>query len=343
MVYRKTRKAHLAMAFLLLVLTSNILLYQSGVQEFFSLSLTSGVAVGSLIDLAIVVPLLAFGAFKITKKQTLGLMVFGLVLARFLVPAELYAPYRGALYAGIAVEVVLLLAELALLFVVIWKVPKIRKQMIEMNEGAIYSLLPTVENVVKKNILIQFVMSEFLMIYYAFFTWRKKKPSHAGVVTMHEKTSAVAFNIMLIHAIVIETIGIHWWLHEKSLVLSIILLILNIYSIFYFLADIQITSLHPLEIKDKKLYITHGLTARIIVPLSLMKEIEWGGALPSKDTVKFIYRDFEELEPQAIIHLHEPVEVTMFMGMKKKVTEFAIRVDEPEKLRTLLEDAMNTN
>lgn len=338
MVYRKNRKAHLAMAFLLLVLTSNFLLYQTGVQEFLSLQVTSGVAIGSLIDLAIIAPLLFYAAFKITIKQTIGLMVAGLVIARIFIPFELFAPFAGILYTGIAVEVLLVLAELGLLFLVIWKVPQIRKQMKKMNEDPIYSMLPAIEKVVTKNVFIQIFMSEILMMYYAFFTWKKKAPSHAGVVTMHEKTSAVAINIMLIHAILIETIGLHWWLHEKSLILSIVLLLLNIYSVTFVLADIQVTRLHPMEIKSGKLYITQGFASRIIVPLSNIKEVEWGGSPPSKNTVKFMYKDFEEVDPQAIVYLHEAVQATMFLGMKNSVTEFAIRVDEPEKLKHLLQD-----
>ncbi|TQR21555.1 beta-carotene 15,15'-monooxygenase [Psychrobacillus vulpis] len=336
MVYRKTRKANLALAFLLLVLTSNFLLYQSEVPDFLSLPLTSGVAIGSLIDFAIVAPFLVYLAFKISIKQTLGLMVFGLVLAKFLIPANLYAPYREILYTGLALEALLVLAEIALIFIVIRKASAIRNEMKEMNEDIIYSLLPSVEKIATKNVFIRIIMSEFLMFYYALFTWKKKAPSHEGVVTMHEKTSAVAMNIMLIHAIVIETIGIHWWLHEKSLVLSIILLVLNVYSVFFIIADIQITRLHPMEIKNGKLYITQGMASRIIVSLSNIKEVEWGAALPNKNTLQFVYKDFEKIEPQAIIRLHEPVEATMFMGIKKKATEFAIRVDEPQKLKDLL-------
>ncbi|MEI4771291.1 beta-carotene 15,15'-monooxygenase [Psychrobacillus sp. FJAT-51614] len=338
MVYRKTRKAHLAMVFLLLVLTSNFLLYKTGIQDFLSIQVTSDVAIGSLIDLAIIAPLLFYAAFKISIKQTIGLMVAGLVIARIFIPTELFAPFAGILYTGIAVEGLLVLAELGLLFIVIWKVPQIRKQMKEMNEGTIYSVLPAIEKVVTKNIFIQIFMSEFLIVYYAFFTWKKKAPSHTGVVTMHEKTSAVAINIMLIHAILIETIGLHWWLHEKSFILSIVLLLLNIYSVIFVLADIQVTRLHPMEIKNGKMYITQGFANRIIVPVSNIKEVEWGAAVPSKHTLKFMYKDFEEVEPQAIVYLHEAVQATMFLGMKKSVTEFAIRVDEPEKLKHLLRD-----
>ena len=152
MVYRKTRKANLALAFLLLVLTTNFLLYHSGVPDFLSLPpLTSGVAIGSLIDLAIVVPILVYVAFKISIKQTIALMVFGLVLAKFLIPDELYAPYRGILYVGLGLEALLVIAELALIFIVIRKASAIRNEMKEMNEDAIYSLLPSVEKVATKN------------------------------------------------------------------------------------------------------------------------------------------------------------------------------------------------
>lgn len=336
MVYRKTRQANLALVFLLLVLTTNFLLYQPGVLEFLTLQLTGGAVIGSLIDLTIVAPLLVCVAFKTSIKQTIALMVSGLVLARFLVPAELYAPYKEVLYIGLAFEGMLVLAELALILMVIRKAAAIRSHMIENNESPIFGLLPSVEKLATKNIFIRILMSEFLMFYYALFTWKKKMPEHRNVVTMHKKTSAIAMNIMLIHAIVIETIGLHWWLHEKSMVLSFILLILNIYTVFFFIAEIQITRLHPVEIKNGNLYITQGLTARVIVPLTMIKEVEWVNTVPKKDTLQFMYKDFEKVEPQVVIHLYEPIEATMFMGKKKYVTEFALRVDEPERLKVLL-------
>lgn len=91
---------------------------------------------------------------------------------------------------------------------------------------------------------------EILIFSYALFTWKKKA-----------------------HAIIVETIGLHWWLHEKSPTLSIILLLLNIYTVFFFLAEIQITRLHLIVKNDGKLYITQGITARTIVPISLIKEV----------------------------------------------------------------------
>lgn len=337
MVYRKTQTANIALAFLLLVVLSNFLVYRPQVQDFFSLQLNSGVAIGSLIDLAIIAPLLIYATFKISIKQVIGLMVGGLVIARFFIPSELFSPFKGILYLGIAFEALLIVAELSLIFLVIYKIPKIRTHMTEMKTSVLFSLIPSIKHTVTKNILIRIIASEFLMFYYAIFAWKRKTPSHPDIVTLHKKTSYIAFNVMMIHAIIIETIGLHWWLHDKSVILSLVLLAFNIYSVFYFLADIQVTRLHPAEIKNGKLYVTQGLSARIVVPLHLIKNVEWGVTVPEKDTLQFMYRDFETLEPQAVIHLHEPIEATLFMGKEKVVTQFAIRVDEPDKLRKLLE------
>ncbi len=336
MILRKTRFAKIALFLLLLVLVSNFLLYLPEISSIFSIQLTSGVALGSLIDLAIIAPLLFFSAFKISIKQTIGFMVAGLILARLIVPYELFVPYIGVLYAGIAIEILLITAEIGILFLILWRIPKIKAEIMAMKSGILFGLIPAVEKLITKNIIVNIIMTEIIMFYYALFTWKKKTPREAESVSMHKNTSTIAFNIMLIHAIIIETIGLHWWLHEKSLVLSVVLLILNIYSVFFFLAEIQITRLHPIVKRDGTLYITQGFTARAAVPISLIKEVEWGGSLPQKDTLKFIYKDFEELEPQAIIYLNEPIEVTQFMGRKKSITEFAIRVDDPAKLKELI-------
>ncbi|WP_046175565.1 hypothetical protein [Domibacillus indicus] len=334
MVYRQLRYPYWLVAFLALVLASNTLLYQPAVQELLSIQIENGVVIGSLIDLVIIAPVLAYFAFKLSAKQTIGLMFLGVVMARLLVPEEFFAPYKSILYAGAAAEGLLLAAELGLLFYVLWKIPAIRKEM--NGTAAIYSLLPAVEKAASGNKLVALAASEFLMFYYAFFTWRKKAPSHQGVVTMHVKTSAVAMNLMLIHAIVIETIGLHWWLHEKSIVISIVLLVLNVYSVIFFLAETQLIRLAPIEIKEGKLYAAHGLTKRIIVPLEKVKEVKWG-ARPNKQALEFILKDFETPEAQVVITLCEPVTARLFMGRKKEVEELAFRVDEPEKLKQLIE------
>jgi len=86
--------------------------------------------------------------------------------------------------------------------------------------------------------------------------------------------------MMMIHAIVIETIGIHWWLHEKSMVLSILLLILNVYSVLFFIADIQAVRLNPIYATNDALYLSLGLMKRTTIRFANIEKIE-------KDPEKF--------------------------------------------------------
>jgi hypothetical protein len=336
MVLRETKLAKWAIALLGAVLLSNLLLYQPVVQRFLSIEMESGVVIGSLLDLMIISPVLAYAAFKLSKKQVVGLMVFGLVLARIIIPEELFAPFTILLYSGIGLEVLFLAAELGLIILAVRKFPEIRSAMRSSGVGPIFSFLPVVEKKVTSHILIRILSSEVLMAYYALFSWRRKPPVHDGAVTMHHKTSTVAMNIMLIHAVAIETIGIHWWLHSKLPVLSFILLILNVYTVLLFIAEIQITRLHPLEVKNGHLYVTQGLMRRIGFPLNQIEKIEWGRE-PGKEALVFMHKDFEEIHPQVVLFLKEPVEATMFMGRKQRVSEIALRVDEPERLKELLE------
>ncbi|MCA1060634.1 hypothetical protein LCL96_16990 [Rossellomorea aquimaris] len=335
MVLRNSKWSLWALALLTLVLISNVLLYQPLVQQVLAIKLESGVVLGSLVDLVIISPALAYAAFKVSKKQAVGFVVFGLVMARVIIPEEFFAPYTLLLYFGISSEALFFLAELGLIFLLLKRIPVIRAEMRSTRTGPIFSFLPAVERKVSRLPLIRIVASEILMVYYAIFSWRKKAPTHKRVVTMHHKTSAIAMNIMLIHAVAIETIGLHWWLHSKIPVLSFILLILNMYSILLILAEIQITRLHPFEVKNGSLHIAQGLRHRLILPLSNIKRMEWGEKKPSKGTMIFMQKDFEEIHPQVFLVLKEPVEATLFMGRKEEVSKVALRVDDPEKLKEL--------
>ncbi|KIL50976.1 hypothetical protein KR50_08570 [Jeotgalibacillus campisalis] len=292
--------------------------------------------IGSMLDLIIVAPLLAYAAFPISKKQAAGLTVLGLLAARFIIPMEYFAPYTMFLYIALIAEGVLILIEIALIVWLIRKVPSIKAEMNRMDAGPIFALLPAVQKMTKDRLFIRVILSEGMMLYYALFSWRKNPPRHEGAVTLHKNTSAIAFHIMIIHAIVIETIGIHWWLHDRWPVLSIILLCLNMYSILLFLAEIQITRLHPVEVKNGNVYAAQGLMKRIVFQLKNIEKVEWN-TQPGAHAMTFMLKDFEEVHAQAVVSLKKPVEGSLFMGKKQMVTVVAFRVDEPEKFKRLLE------
>ncbi|MEA0563660.1 hypothetical protein [Lysinibacillus irui] len=61
----------------------------------------------------------------------------------------------------------------------------------------------------------------------------------------------------------------------------------------------------------------------------------------SKDTIDFIARDFGEAYPQFILKMKEPVEVTFMLGIKKHYNQVAIKADQVQEFRQMLEKGMS--
>ncbi len=335
-VIRQTNYAKWALFMLLLVLGSNLMLYRSPLSHTFIPDETFWMVAGSLVDFAVVAPLLLLASFRLTAKQLIACIAGGFLAAKFVIPALYFEPFTAFFYIGIGLEVLVLFAEIALLFLLTVHIPAIRRSMKRQSGSPLFTLMPAVQEKIKPNPLIAVILSEALAFYYAFFTWRKTPEESPSAISLHKNTSAIAFYIMLIHAIVIETIGIHWWLHEKSAVLSIVLLILNIYSVIYFLGEIQAIRLNPLTIKDGILNVSLGLSKRISVPLHAIQSIRWGAEV-ADDAIEFVAKDFEEPVPQVLIDFKTPQQATLFYGRTKSVSQIALKVDDPNRLRALLE------
>ena len=59
---------------------------------------------------------------------------------------------------------------------------------------------------------------------------------------------------MIIHATLIESIGFHYLFHQWNPVVAWVLLILNVYAMFYFLAEIQAMRKIKLLLRKKNNY-----------------------------------------------------------------------------------------
>ncbi|MBY0122113.1 beta-carotene 15,15'-monooxygenase [Bacillus sp. S/N-304-OC-R1] len=331
------KRSYFWMALLVLVLGSNFLLYRSPLTPIVLPEETKWVIMGSLLDLAIISPLLMLAISKRKGsfiKRFIILMAGGLILARFIIPAEYFVPFQGISYIGFAIEGFVVLLEVSLIFMLIRYVPVIIKQIQTSDETLLFSFPAAVQEKVRSHPIVKAVSSELLIFFYAFAAWKKRSPAGKEYFTLHTKSSLVAFHIMLIHAIVIETIGLHWWLHEKSMILSIVLLILNVYSVIFFLSDIQAVRLNPVKIAEKNIYLSLGLAKKMVISVDdiesiTMEKEKLEQKLDPKTTIDFIAKDFESVYPHMILELKQPCPVTLFFGIEKKYTRVAIRLDDP--------------
>lgn len=181
--------------------------------------------------------------------------------------------------------------------------------------------------------------TESSIYYYSLFSYRKKIITHEKncLFSYHKKTSVIALNLMLIHAIAIETIGLHYFLHKVNPILSYILLILNVYTVLLFIAEIQAIRLSPIQIRNEQLIIQIGVMKRIKLPLkNILKLNYYNGpeTLRHKDLEDLFdarVNDFIQEKPMFEIHLNEPSKANFLYGFTKKVNRIVLSVDEPER------------
>ncbi|MFS0619356.1 beta-carotene 15,15'-monooxygenase [Priestia megaterium] len=345
LVLHKKTVSFVALFLLLLVISSNYVLYHSsfGLQSL--PADLNGVVVGSILDLSLVASLL-FLAWqrKFSLKHFIVLMATGLIAARFIIPSEYLASFQTVMWLGVGIEGVLILFELSLLFMLVKNVPPILRRIKSSSLPLLFSFSRAVNKKFPNQTFLHILCSEILMFYYAFGTWKKQPSNEGNTFTLYKRSSFITFQIMIIHAIVIETLGLHWLLHNTSIILSIVLLILNIYSIVFFLGDIQALRLTPLRVDDDHLYISFGLGKRMEIPFRDIAEIvEDAHILEQKipnTTIEFIARDFETVHPDLLLTLKSPIEATLFMGIKKKYKQVAIRVDDPHAFKKIVKERL---
>lgn len=321
-----------------LILASNAAIYRLPIVQ----PVPDGALIGSLLDLLVVIPLLTY-FFILRKRYSLTyigpVVLAGYLFAHFVLPEEQLASQPLLPAAVLAFELIFIAAELILLVLVLRKIPLIRRDYLSASDLPYFHLKAesAVYNHISRNELTDVLLTEASLFYYALLSWKKKAPGQSGTFfSAHHKTSTVALSIMLIHAIVLETAAIHFFLHSFSPVLSWVLLILNLYGVLFLLADMQAIRLCPYHLSDGTLYLQAGISKKISIPIALISDAGWND-LPEKLTkeqerqiLDLSLPDLGKEKPAVKISLKEPVSAELQYGFKKEVTAILLNADEAE-------------
>ncbi|MFE8699499.1 hypothetical protein ACFYKX_02555 [Cytobacillus sp. FJAT-54145] len=330
---------------LYLVLTSLVVLANYSLYHFpIYKTIPDGAVLGSILDFLIVIPLLTY--FLIIRKRYslkyLGVVILaGYGAAYLIIPNAEMEQYSFLPYIILGSEGLLILLELYILYKVVTKLPKLIKEYKKLsleNSFFLYNLRLALDKYLPNQKVLQIFLSEFAVFYYSLFSWKKKvKVSHGTPFTYHKKTSSTAVYIMLIHATIIESVGLHYLLHQWNEIVAYILLFLNVYGVLYFLGEIHATRLTPFLLTDKQLYLQTGLAKSMDLPLQQIKEFKYYDG-PEKFTRKELdtlfdarVADFISEKPTFEILLNEPQTMNLMYGIERKVDRIVLNVDEPNQ------------
>lgn len=329
------QKKTIWLALLLLVVSSNVAIYQTGLFHTLDIEQNPQVVLGSLLDLIIVAPILALCYLKkYSWKIGIGLVAAGCVIARLVIPSTLLSPYQYVTTAGIAVELAIIVFEMVLIVLLILYLPKIVRQ-VRASTAPLTFAFPQAVNNFSKNPVVNVLASEMLVFYYAFASWKQQTPNG---ITLYKNTSFMAMQVMIIHAIILESLGFHWWLHSKAPVLSIILLLLNVYGLIFILANIRSTKLSPIQLEQTGFYISIGIMKRTYIDYRDIDEILTNVEVKSlKRYVDFVVQEFETLPPQIVLKMKSPQRVDFLYGIRKDYDYVGIKCDDLAQLLAAIE------
>ncbi|MBC6973111.1 hypothetical protein H9I32_12200 [Bacillus sp. Xin] len=333
----RTRKS-IWIAVIALIVLSNYLAYALPIVP----AVPKEMVLGSLFDFLIVIPVITY-FFIIRKRYSLKhlfpVVIAGYIAARFIIPSDYFQSFSFVTYILIAGELAFLCLELFILYKIARALPKIircYKQYKNEYPSFSFAIDKAFDTALKRNTVVNVIVSECKLLYYALFSWRTKMSESEYVFSYHKKTGAIPFYIMLIHAILIESIGFHYLLHQWNPVLAWILLILNIYGILYFLAEIQAIRTNPYIMTETEMIIQVGFGRKIVVPFSQMEEITFyrGEALTKEEEKEVFEATVMEFikEPATFeIKLKEPLTAQLLYGFTKKVNCVHVNVDDERK------------
>lgn len=323
-----------------LVLSANTALYHLPIYE----SVPTGAVWGSMFDLFIVIPLLTY-LFILRKRHSLKYLGIVFLVCYFF--ANLIIPSHHMMfpYIIVAFEALFITIELILLYRFIVKLPQIMMSF-NVYEHIPYFHARTIKAISRHlpvNRMTKILVSDMSIFYYALFSWKKKPPvAKDKFFTYHKNSSVMMIYIMLIHATVIETIGLHVLVHQWSAVLAWILLALNVYAVLFFIAEIRAIGLSPFMIDHGILYLQVGLTKSAVIPFKDIDQIRTyeGPAKLSKKVLKITMvatvKDIFHEKPSYEIILREKVEVNYMYGFRKSVDRVLLNVDDYEAFRSAL-------
>ncbi|AHA72386.1 MULTISPECIES: hypothetical protein [Bacillus] len=322
-----------------LIMLSNYLLYALPIVP----AAPKEVVLGSLLDCMFVIPIITY-FFIIRKRYSLTyivpVVIAGYIFARFIIPSDYLQDFSYVSYIIVAGEIAFVCLELFLLYKIVRKLPTIIKKYKEYKSeysSFSYAIDAAFDATMKRNKLIDIIVTECKLIYYAFLSWREKVPEGEYVYSYHKKTGAIGVYIMIIHATLIESIGFHYLLHQWNPVIAWILLILNVYAMIYFIAEIQAMRKNPLNVTEEQVIIQIGLGKKIVIPFTQIDNIafykgdELLTAKEGKQVLDATVMEFIKEPATFEITLKEPVKAQLLYGFSKTVSRVHLNVDEERK------------
>jgi hypothetical protein len=184
------------------------------------------------------------------------------------------------------------------------------------------------------------IAQEISVVYYALFGFKKSKNEQKIGFTYHQNNSAVSLYWVFIFLTLIETGIVHLLLFNYNLqVISFVLLIINVYSILFFVGHINAMKKRFILLEDQGIKLNNGLFISEFIDYSNIAEIGRFNEKLLQDKSVLKIGLIGKLEPHNVfIKLHKETEIKIIYGIVKTVNSIAMYIDEVSKFETQINE-----
>lgn len=188
-----------------------------------------------------------------------------------------------------------------------------------------------VVNQVKNKVLATFVTRDLLMIYYLV---SKSKERNIEAYSLHKKIGYGGMVFGFIFVLVLEGVGVSYFLHSWSKVAAWIHLVLSFYMIGFLIGDFKAIIRNPVLLSQETIHFRFGLRMKVEILLSNIEGIQSGkinyeNDKKRKDVWVATLLEFEG--PDIEISLKEPIMIKDGIGREHITRKIYLSLDEKDE------------
>ncbi len=286
------------------------------------------------IDLTLTLPL-AYLFFirktRISRLTVLGLFIFGIIFASFILPAD-NRNFLG--WIKLFAFPVLELGSLSYVGFIFYKSRKTYQSLNQKSGDVLEILRKTLAQefpIVAANAL----TFEIAVFYYAVISWKAKRGENT--FTYHKKSGVVPLLSVVIFIVAVETLVAHVLIALRSETFAWILTIISVYFLFQVFAHLKAVLQRPIEVTGDKIFLRYGIFGDAVIDLENIERIENTSAPFEKQKGTGKLALLSKLEQHNLkIVLKDETVLHGFYGIETKIKTLYLFVDEIENFRTAI-------
>ena len=177
---------------------------------------------------------------------------------------------------------------------------------------------------------------ELVVLYYAFVGPRTRPVSNPNTFSYTEKSGLGGLLFALGFVTVVEGLVVHFLLRQWRPVAGWIFTGLHAYTLLWLSAAYQAARLRPILLTETTMLLRLSLLWTAEIPLEQVARVE---SIKERPQGQEILRAAFGDDPRLLLTLKAPFPIRGLLGVSKTVTQIALYVDEPERLRSALQAA----